>query len=143
MSFNHYCKGTSMPNWGVIPSIRVRDMNAALSFYRDSLGFSLTRGDADQENISLDRGGAHIMLEVPTAFYSPGYNEAIRARLGGQSAVALYIEAPDLEDLYASLSKNGASIIDPIAERPWGQSEFTVEDPDGNWLTFWKATTQG
>ena len=24
------------------------------------------------------------------------------------------------------------------AERPWGQEELTVEDHEGNWLTFWK-----
>ena len=31
-------------------------------------------------------------------------------------------------------------IVDPLADRPWGQAEFTVEDPTGNWLTFWKRT---
>ena len=27
-------------------------------------------------------------------------------------------------------------IIDPLAPRPWGQDEFTVQDT-GNWLTGW------
>lgn len=54
------------------------------------------------------------------------------------------IEATDLEELNEKLIAQGLTIIDPLADRPWGQSEFTVADPDGNWLTFWKSpqTTQ-
>ena len=39
-------------------------------------------------------------------------------------------EAEDLGSFYAGLQAKGIQIIDPLAERPWGQSEFTVEDPD-------------
>jgi len=49
------------------------------------------------------------------------------------------MEASDLDAFYARLqAAEGARIIDPLASRPWGQDEFTVEDPDGNWLTFWE-----
>ena len=30
----------------------------------------------------------------------------------------------------------GARFYVATLERPWGQEEFTVEDPEGNWLTF-------
>lgn len=130
-----------MPNWGVIPSIRVRNMAEALDFYQAKLGFKLTRGGPEADHCSLDRGDAHIMLEAPAAFYSPAYNEAIRQRMGKPSAVAMYIEAQDLDDLYSRAGADGVKIVDPIAERPWGQSEFTVEDLEGNWLTFWRATS--
>jgi uncharacterized glyoxalase superfamily protein PhnB len=114
-------------------------MKPALDFYQSTLGFKLTRGGPEEDNISLDRGDAHIMLESAAAFYSPGFNEAIRARMGGRSPISLYIEAEDLEQLHDKAKASGANVIDPLAERPWGQSEFTVEDPEGNWLTFWKA----
>ena len=128
-----------MLNWGVIPSIRVRDMGAALECYQGTLGFTVTRGDPDQENCSLVRCDAHLMLERPTDFYSAGYNEAIRQGLGAPSATALYIEAADLDALYAQVRGAGLTVIDPLADRPWGQAEFTVEDAEGNWLTFWKS----
>lgn len=127
-------------NWGVIPSIRVQDMKGVLDFYTSTLGFKLARGGPDEDNNSLDRNDAHIMIEKATAFYSPEYNAAIQERMGGRSAMALYIEAPDLEELDQKLRAAGAKVIDPLAERPWGQSELTVEDPEGNWLTFWKAS---
>ena len=128
-----------MPGWAVIPSIRTADLKRALAFYTDTLGFSVRRGTEEESNMSLVRGDANIMLEGPTAFYSEGYNSAIRERLGTPSASAMYIEATDLEELNAKLIEAGIAIIDPLADRPWGQSELTVADPDGNWLTFWKS----
>ena len=56
--------------------------------------------------------------------------------------MTLYIEAPDLEELYERVQEAGATIVDPVADRPWGQLEFTLEDHMGNWLTFWKATNK-
>jgi uncharacterized glyoxalase superfamily protein PhnB len=129
-----------MPGYGVIPSIRVRDTAAAIDFYTTKLGFEVLRGGSD--NSSLKRGDARIMIEGPASFYSPGYNEAIQRRLGAASPNAWYIEAEDLEALYTVVSAAGVKVIDPLASRDWGQSEFTAEDPDGNWLTFWKATGQ-
>jgi uncharacterized glyoxalase superfamily protein PhnB len=124
--------------WAVIPSIRVPDMGAALDFYQRVLGFVLDRDEPSEENNSLSRGDARIMLETPAGFYSQDYNDAIRERLDTPSSMALYIEAPDLDELYERLADGGATIVDPLAERPWGQREFTVADHLGNWLTFWK-----
>ena len=44
-----------MAQWGVIPSIRVRDMAEALAFYRGTLGFSLDSGGEEATNSSLTR----------------------------------------------------------------------------------------
>lgn len=128
-----------MAGWGVIPSIRVRDMKSALEFYEGKLGFEVKRGGPDDENCSLDFGDAHIMLETAGAFYSPGYNEAIKERIGEPGPGSLYIEATDLDGLWKRVGELGLKVVDPIADRPWGQSEFTVEDPEGLWLTFWRA----
>lgn len=132
-----------MAGWAVIPTVRVPDMGEALDFYREKLGFALTRGGPYEVNCSLSRGDARIMLEVPTDLYSPAYNEAIRRRLGGRSAVSLYVEVPDLERFYERLRASGVTVVDPIAPRPWGQTEFTVEDHVGTWLTFWEAPEEG
>jgi uncharacterized glyoxalase superfamily protein PhnB len=126
-----------MSGWGVIPSIRVTDMADALDFYVGRLGFS-AEGDTEQPNVSIVRGDARIMLEVTADFYGDAYNAAIRQRLGSVSPHALYIEAGDLDELERTLRESGAEIVDPLADRPWGQAELTVEDPAGNWLTFWK-----
>jgi uncharacterized glyoxalase superfamily protein PhnB len=128
-----------MPGWAVIPTIRVPSMGEALAFYRDRLGFTVIRGDDESVNSSLTRGDARIMIEIPTDMYGDVYNAAIEQRLGTPSAVALYMEAPDLDELYERLMSAGeVEVVDPLAERPWGQFEFTVADLVGNWLTFWR-----
>ena len=126
--------------WGVIPSIRVRNMAEALAFYRGTLEFTLDRGGDSEINSSLTRGDAHVMLETATDLYGDEYNAAIRERLGTPSCNALYMEAADLSEFHARLVAAGARIIDPLARRPWGQEEFTVEDHEGNWLSFWQKT---
>ena len=128
---------------GVIPTMRVSDMAARLAFYLDQLGFSLERGGPTSDNCALQRGDARLMVEVAGDLYSPGYNDAIRKRIGTPSAVALYIEAQDVDALHERLTGSGANIVDPLADRPWGQREFTVADPDGNWFTFWRASDAG
>lgn len=125
--------------WAIIPSIRVPDMEAAVGFYRDVLGFVLDNSEPTGDNSSLHRGSARIMLEVPSNHFSAAYNQAIRERIGSVSATALYIEAPDLEDLYRRVQEAGVTVVDPLAWRPWNQDEFTIEDHVGNWLTFWNA----
>lgn len=129
-----------MSGWGVIPTIRVADMREALDFYQTQLGFTVVRGGPEEENVALARGEARIMIEVPANHYGAEYNAAITSRIGSTSPIALYMEASDLEDLYARVSRSDVRIVDPLADRPWGQAEFTVEDLAGNWLTFWRAT---
>lgn len=43
------------------------------------------------------------------------------------------------DELYARIEAAGGRIVDPLAPRPWGQRELTVEDGEGTWLTFWRA----
>jgi uncharacterized glyoxalase superfamily protein PhnB len=131
-----------MPGWGVIPSIRVRDMTEALAFYTGQLEFTLASGGESTTNSSLSRGDARVMIETAADLYGAEYNAAIRDRLDMQSSIALYIEAEDLTAFHSRLKASGARIIDPLAERPWGQEEFTVEDHEGNWLTFWRKPSQ-
>ena len=132
-----------MPGWGVIPSIRVRDMAEALAFYQGRLEFTLASGGDGATNSSLTRGDARVMLETAADHYGDEYNEAIRERLGTQSSMALYIEAEDLASFHSRLEAGGgARIIDRLAPRPWGQEEFTMEDHEGNWLTFWRKSGQ-
>ena len=127
-----------MAGWAVIPTIRVPDMDAAIAFYRDKLGFRLDRDDYSPVNNSLVRGDARIQLETPGDLFGSGYNEAIRRRMDSVSATTLYMEADDIDELYARVGELGITIVDPLGERPWNLREFTIEDHRGHWLTFWK-----
>ena len=129
-----------MSGSSLVPAIRVPNMAAAIEFYRDRLGFTVERGGPADGNVALSFGDARIMLDsVPTDYYSASYNEAIARRMGAPGPTAMYIESPDMDAQYERLEKGGVEIVDPIADRPWGQREFTVADLHGNWLSFWRA----
>ncbi len=129
--------------YGVIPSLRVADLEAAVEFYVDALGFEVVRGTPAEGNVAVSLGDARIMLETVADFYDPAYNDEIRARLGGAAPHSLYVEAPDLAAYYDRLRDRGVKVVDPLADRPWGQAEFTVEDHAGNWLSFYAAHGSG
>ena len=74
-------QGGGAMGWGVIPSIRVRDMAEALAFYIGQLEFTLDSGGESATNSSLTRGDGRVMIETAADFYSDQYNEAIRERL--------------------------------------------------------------
>ena len=38
----------------------------------------------------------------------------------------------DVDATYAEPRASGANIVDPIADKPWGLRQFTVEDQDRN-----------
>ena len=124
-----------MSGVGVTPTIRVRDMAEALAFYSGPLEFTVER--EHEGNSVVKRGDARVMLETDQEFYGEEYNAAIKERLGSPSSISLYIEASDLAGFQSRLEAAGVRIIDPLADRPWGQAEFTVEDHEGNWLSFW------
>src|SRR4029078_2757178 len=107
-----------------------------LEFCLDGVGEGVT-------NSSVTRGDARLMIETADDFYGDAYNEAIRERLGTPSSTALYIESEDLAGFHSRPKAGGVvRIVDPLASRPWGQEEFTIEDPAGNWLTFWAKSNQ-
>jgi uncharacterized glyoxalase superfamily protein PhnB len=122
----------------VTPALRFADLPSAVELYTGPLGFTIASGAVDDGHVAVERGDNRLMLEGKATFFGDAYNEAIAARLGTQSAGALYVEAEDLEELYDLVRSAGLRVVDPIADRPWGQVEFTVEDGEGNWLSFWK-----
>jgi len=128
---------------GAVLSIRVRDMAKALAFYLGPLEFKLKRGGDAETNCVVARGDADLMLETAADHYGAGYNAAIRKRLGSPSSAAIYIESSDLAGFQARLKAAGARIIDALAERPWGQSEFPGADQEANWLAFWQPSSTG
>ncbi len=124
------------------PHLWVKDINASIAFYRDLLGFVVQRAHPAESPTfaAMTRGEASIMLSP----YDESFDgwlmvaEAEKRRgLGGP--VVFYIEAGDIEAEFALASAAGA-VVDPLADRPWGQREFVVGDPDGFWWAIWEAS---
>lgn len=78
-------------------------------------------------------------------FESPGPNDSGESNRGRRSGISLTIcfsETKDLDALYAELSTKGVTIECEIGDRPWGNRDFTIRNPDGYKLILAKPTSQ-
>ena len=122
-----------MPIKGIAPQLLVEDLERAIAYYRDGLGFTL---DFIYESFyaSVSRDGCAIHLKhgpVPAAE---------QARRKEQEHLAAYVAVSDIRDLFVEMQRRGADVIKPLEERPWNCLEFYVQDPDGYVLCFSELT---
>ena len=127
---------------GITPHLWVEDMNRSIEFYTEAAGFDVQRVEPlDAPTFaSLKRGDLGLMLSTfDRPFDHWKMVEEVQRRRHQAGAVSFYIEAGDIEAEYARAMGAGAYIVDALAERAWGQREFTMRDPDGFWWAVWKA----
>jgi uncharacterized glyoxalase superfamily protein PhnB len=103
------------------PEIPVHDLDAALAYYSDHLGFrTRSRMPAgDYAIIQRDDVALHLFTGGATA-----------------QPASFHIFASGLDALSAELSERGARIIQPVELKPWGMRDFRVADPFGNEIKF-------
>jgi uncharacterized glyoxalase superfamily protein PhnB len=112
---------------GLAAVLYVKDLAAALAYYRDRLGFTVrfTWGEPPYY-ACLNLGDADLHLNT----YAPV----------GKSIV--YIFCTGVDALHADLAARGANVTQLPATEAYGMREFSVMDPDGHTLAFgepWKS----
>ena len=127
---------------GISPFFIVADVPAALSFYRDMLGFEVTfRGPTPEDEFFgiVRRDGAMIMVKALGAIVDgkeviveplPNYN---REPAFGWDA---YLEVPDPDALAAEFVSRGVFLSAPVTDRDDGLRGFEIKDLDGYGLFF-------
>jgi uncharacterized glyoxalase superfamily protein PhnB len=103
----------------IAPELPVSDLQSALRFYQQKLGFQLAS-------------------EMPDGNYAVVERDDIAIHLfqGDLQPVALHIFTNGLDELCAELRERGASFSQEIARKPWGNRDFRVQDEWGNQLKF-------
>jgi catechol 2,3-dioxygenase-like lactoylglutathione lyase family enzyme len=118
---------------GIAPQFLVDDLDAAIAYYRDKLGFDV---DFCYESFyaSVSRNGFAIHLKCAPKTVSD------RAHRKQHEHLDAYIAVTGVAILHAELRSRGALITKPLEQRPWSCKDFYVEDPDGYILCFSEAT---
>jgi predicted enzyme related to lactoylglutathione lyase len=111
----------------------VEDMDRAIAFYRDVLGFALLRRDAGYA--SIRRGdvtlGIGPIAKLPDV---GGYFTRHKLRANRGMGVEIVLEVADLAAEWARVRSTGWPILEPMQDRPWGLADFRLADPDGYYL---------
>lgn len=111
----------------VVPALKVAQMDRALAFYTEILGFSSiwrNANDGDGENVMLEAGTINVLLSTGS-------------HLGDVPAFTgtLYFNMTGVQDFFDQI-KERVEIVWPLENMEYGQKEFGIRDPDGYILAF-------
>lgn len=113
----------------------VRDVDAAVAFYRDRLGFELRQQFGPAMAI-LARDDLTLWLAGPPASASRPMPDGRKPEPGGWNRVVL--EVSGLEALVDSLKAAGVAFRNDIIAGPGGR-QILCEDPSGNCVELFEA----
>lgn len=108
------------------PKLPMRSKTATKHFYMGQLGFE-TVGSTDFEGyLMLKKDGIELHF-----FEFKGLNPL-------ENYGQVYIRVSEIESFYKELLAKKTAIHPngPLQQKPWGQKEFSILDPDHNLLTF-------
>jgi catechol 2,3-dioxygenase-like lactoylglutathione lyase family enzyme len=113
------------------PVLFAADVDAAATFYRDRLGFTI---DFRHGNPSfygaVSRNGATLHLKhVDEPVFAPG-------AVDREELIMAFVETPNVRDLYAEYRAADVEIVQKLTKQAWGGTDFIVRDPDGNAIAF-------
>ncbi len=116
----------------VAPLFIVKNVPAALAFYRDQLGFAVTyQAEPDDVYFGIvQRGGARIMFKGVGLDPLPNCVRDAGARWDA------YLHAPDPDALAAEFSARDVEFLQPLEDTNDGLRGFELEDADGYILFF-------
>lgn len=117
---------------GISPFFIVSDAPAALSFYRDRLGFEIIfQEPADEPFFAIvRRGGAMIMLKSVGVDPLPNYKREPSARWDA------YLNVPDPDALAAEFASRNVEFSQPLKDTHDGLRGFELKDVDDYVLFF-------
>jgi len=104
----------------IMPELPSDDVPAAVTHYRDVLGFSVNYAQEDLGVMERDEVSLLLIARTP--------------QHGGIGSAYFYVR--DVDALYAELVRGGADVQGEPVSHPWGLREIIVLDPDRNRLRF-------
>jgi uncharacterized glyoxalase superfamily protein PhnB len=124
------------------------DPDAALGFYRDTLGFEV-RNDVGYHGMRWITVGppnqpqTSIVLQPPAA--DPGITDDERQTIldliaKGTYGAGLTLATDDLDGLFARLEAAGAEVVQEPMDQPYGVRDCAFRDPAGNLLRINQAS---
>ena len=120
----------------IAPLFIVRNVPAALAFYRDRLGFEITFQGPEPGDIFfgiVQRGGAMIMMKAVGVTPVPNYTRDVKQGIARWDA---YVYVPDPDALAAEFAARNVTFFLPLQDNTDGLRGFEVQDADGYVLYF-------
>jgi predicted enzyme related to lactoylglutathione lyase len=116
------------------PQLLVDDLDRAIGFYRDVLGFAFSPTWGGFYAIGERDGFAvHLKCAPKTA------EDRVHRRQ--EEHLDIYASVIGVRALYERCEAKGVTILKPLAATPWGTIDFYIEDPEGYIIAFGESTS--
>jgi catechol 2,3-dioxygenase-like lactoylglutathione lyase family enzyme len=120
--------------------VLVHDPDAALAFYRDTLGLQL-RNDVANDGFRWITVGAASQPDVAIVLTnyiggSPADADTVNGLIAKGALYGVHFRSDDLDADFAAIRAAGAEIVQEPVTQPWGTRDFALRDPSGNLLRF-------
>ena len=114
----------------------VHDPDAALAFYRDTLGLE-ERNDVARGDFRWITVGAAAQPEVGIVLTnylngSPADGDAVAALVAKGALNGVHFHTDDLDGTFEKLQASSAEVVQEPTDQPWGTRDCAVRDPSGN-----------
>ena len=115
----------------------VDDVDAALAFYTQHLGFEV-RSSAAPAFADVTRGHLRLLLSGPTSSAGRAMPDGAKPGPGGWNRIHLIVD--DIESEVARLREAGVSFRNDIISGPGG-SQILLQDPSGNFVELFQPAS--
>jgi len=121
----------SAPTATIVPVLVYEDVGQAIDWLCQVFGFT--------ERLRFERDGviSHAQLAVAEGAIMLGRQGGpYRAPRDNEVDAYVHVTVDDVDRHFAHAKQCGARIVHPPADKPFGERQYTVEDPGGRWWVF-------
>jgi catechol 2,3-dioxygenase-like lactoylglutathione lyase family enzyme len=121
--------------------INVHDQDAALAFYRDTLGMEVTN-DVDFDGLrwltvrAKGQPDVEIMLEPVAMGRSAEDADALRVLLAKGAVTGVIFRVDDVDELFERVRVAGYEVLQEPVDQGYGVRDCAFRDPSGNMVRF-------
>ena len=132
----------SRPPGTVVPSLIYEDVAKAIDWLCDTFGFAerlrASGPDGRVEHAQLTIGEGSVMLGRQRTGQGFGSPDSAELRPPRQGEVSHYVSVhvQDVDRHHDHASERGARILHPPTDYPFGERQYTAEDPAGHRWSF-------
>ena len=121
----------SAPTATIVPILIYEDVGQAIDWLCRAFGFA--------ERLRAERDGVigHAQLSVGEgAIMLAGQGGPFRAPHGDEVTAYVHVTVDDVDEHFEHAKQNGAHVVQPPHNMPFGERQYTTQDPAGHRWTF-------
>jgi len=127
----------SMPSATVIPVLVYRDVAEAVEWLCGAFGFTeRLRIGIHRSQLTIEDGSIVVVARARGSGVGSKKTVGVLRSREGETSHSVMVRVPNVDRHFERAEKHGAKILQPPADYPFGERQYTAEDLGGHTWTF-------